>query len=241
MQTIERISRALRRYNAWELIALFAYNVSLSITRKIPSSIRLKFAEPDFDLSHGTDTSAQVGTEEFEVSKADLEGAVHYETMTLRRFRKVIRSVGTDLTGRVFIDFGSGKGRLLLMASEYPFQRVIGVEFEPNLHAIAKRNVQLYTSSAQRCRDIRPICGNAVTFEIPPERLICSFNNPFDDRILSQVVANLEESLDRSEREVYVIYANPIHRDLFDDSPRWELIAQKFFAGFAVYRNVPRA
>jgi hypothetical protein len=37
-----------------------------------------------------------------------------------------------------FIDIGSGKGRVLLMASDYAFRRILGVELLPALHHIAQ-------------------------------------------------------------------------------------------------------
>jgi hypothetical protein len=42
-----------------------------------------------------------------------------------------------DFRDLVFIDLGSGKGRTLLMASDYPFRRIVGVELLPALHLAA--------------------------------------------------------------------------------------------------------
>ena len=41
----------------------------------------------------------------------------------------------------VFLDVGAGKGRAMLVASEYPFLRVEGVELNPKLADIARRNI----------------------------------------------------------------------------------------------------
>src|SRR5215469_11495850 len=42
-----------------------------------------------------------------------------------------------DFANYTFIDIGSGKGRMLFVAAEYPFEKVIGVEFAVDLHEIA--------------------------------------------------------------------------------------------------------
>ena len=42
-----------------------------------------------------------------------------------------------------FVDFGAGKGRVLMMACEYPFKQVIGVELSRKLHATASRNYNI--------------------------------------------------------------------------------------------------
>ena len=47
-----------------------------------------------------------------------------------------------------FVDLGSGKGRTLLMASDYPFRRIIGVELLPSLHQIAQENLRQYKSES---------------------------------------------------------------------------------------------
>jgi hypothetical protein len=71
------------------------------------------------------------------------------------RFQRVLESFDIALEGLTFIDFGSGKGRTLLMASEYPFRQIIGLEFSPELHRIAESNITRYFSPTQKCRKIR--------------------------------------------------------------------------------------
>jgi len=45
-----------------------------------------------------------------------------------------MQAMPIDLSKFTFIDLGAGKGRALLMASDYLFQKIIGVEFMPELH-----------------------------------------------------------------------------------------------------------
>ena len=65
----------------------------------------------------------------------------------------------------VFVDLGSGKGRTLLLASEYPFRRIVGVELSPKLHRIAKTNVEKFRSEEQRCRTFALHCMDAVRYD----------------------------------------------------------------------------
>ena len=56
-----------------------------------------------------------------------------------------LRSIATiDLREFIFIDIGSGKGRALLMAADYPFRRIVGVELLPELHRVSKENIGKY-------------------------------------------------------------------------------------------------
>jgi predicted O-methyltransferase YrrM len=72
------------------------------------------------------------------------------------RFKRVLESFDRALEGLTFIDFGSGKGRALWMASEYPFRQLIALEFSPELHRIAEANITRYFSPTQRCGLLLP-------------------------------------------------------------------------------------
>jgi predicted RNA methylase len=172
----------------------------------------------------------------FEVTAERARGANYYEAVTEELFGKIMSQLGGGDPRATFIDFGSGKGRQLLLASEYPFRRILGVELEPNLHRVALRNIEIYRSDTQKCREIMSLCADAMELELPPDSLVCSFYNPFDDRILREVVENLERSLRMKPREATVIYLNPVHRDVFDESPHWQIIGSSVFSGYALYR-----
>lgn len=57
-----------------------------------------------------------------------------------------------------------GKGRVLLLASEFPFQQVIGVEIDPRLHHIAQKNIAAYRHPFQKCEDVQSICSDVTRF-----------------------------------------------------------------------------
>ena len=94
-----------------------------------------------------------------------------------------------------FLDLGSGKGRTLLMASDYPFRRIVGVELLPALHQIAQENLRLYKNDAQKCFALEAICGDANEFPFPDEPLVIYMFNPLPESGMRRVCANLEQSL----------------------------------------------
>src|SRR5437660_9253991 len=65
-----------------------------------------------------------------------------------------------------FIDLGSGKGRTLPMASDYPSRRIVGVELLPSLNEIAPQNLAQYHSDSQKCFAIESVCADANTFPL---------------------------------------------------------------------------
>jgi hypothetical protein len=86
---------------------------------------------------------------------------------------------------------GSGKRRALLLASQFSFKEIIGVELSPSLHRIAYSNIQIYRDDFQRCRKIRSICGDAAKYQIPPEKAVFYLFNPFDEEVMHMVLSNI--------------------------------------------------
>ena len=72
------------------------------------------------------------------------------------------------------------------------------------------------------CRDVTSDCQDAIGFRLPDGPVIAYFFNPFDAVIMNRVLSHIEESVDRNPRDVLCIYHNPVHRELFDDSPFWD-------------------
>ncbi len=122
-----------------------------------------------------------------------------------------------DFREFTFIDLGSGKGRALLMASDYPFRRVVGVELLPELHAIAQQNVRLYTCDRQQCRTYELHCCDAREFDLPPVPLVIFMFDPFPPDILRDVLAGIENSVRQSPRRVLVAYQNPVSKQVFEE------------------------
>ena len=123
-----------------------------------------------------------------------------------------------DFRDYTFIDLGSGKGRTLLMASDYPFRRIVGVELLPSLHQIAQENLHRYKSEFQKCFALDAVCIDAAAFPFPDGPLVIYLFNPFPESGMRQVVANLEQSLRAHPRPVYVLYHNPLLEYVLSES-----------------------
>ena len=124
-----------------------------------------------------------------------------------------------------FIDLGSGKGRTLLMASDYPFGRIVGVELLPALNYIARENLAQYKSDSQKCFTLESICADAGQFSFSAGPLLIYLFNPFPEPVLRRVLANLRRALDESPRMAYMIYYNPQHADVLAETGNLQKIA----------------
>jgi SAM-dependent methyltransferase len=132
----------------------------------------------------------------------------------------MMASLAIELNTFTFVDLGSGKGRTLLMASEYPFRRIAGVELLPALHQIAQENLGRYKSESQKCFTLEAVCGDATNFSFPAEPLVLYLFNPLPESGLRRVITNLDRSLSAYPRAVYVLYHNPLLEEALSGSTR---------------------
>ena len=114
-----------------------------------------------------------------------------------------------DFSKYRFIDMGSGKGRMLFVAAEFPFRGVVGVEFSKTLHEEALANLARYKHGSQRCMEVESIRANAMEYEFPEENLVIYMFNSFGPEVMSRMLKNLEHSLERKPRHVVVVMLWP--------------------------------
>lgn len=177
-----------------------------------PSQRRQRYGDVDYDWDFRVDTtSATVGWRD------RLLGHFHspYQPTEPALFREMIESLmqvtpKINLPEFTFIDVGSGKGRALLLASQYPFRRILGIELLPELHRLAKENISKYKSDLQRCFAIDCVLGDGGEFAFPAEPTVLYLFNPLPECGLVRMIMNLEQSLRENPRPVFVLYHNPL-------------------------------
>jgi SAM-dependent methyltransferase len=124
--------------------------------------------------------------------------------------RRVVRSLPIgNYSDYTFIDIGSGKGRMLLLASEFPFRKIVGVEMREDLHAQALENVRRFRQPKLKCSQIECILEDATRYDFPVGKLVVYLFNPFSADVLSQVLRRLDESAEQHPREIVLVYVYP--------------------------------
>jgi hypothetical protein len=148
---------------------------------------------------------------------------------------EALRQQAGDFQDFVFIDLGSGKGRTLLMASDYPFRRILGVELLPALHQIAQENLSKYHGETQKCFALEFFCADAVQFAFPAEPMVLYLFHPLPESGLRRVIENLGRSLQIHPRAVYVLYHNPLWEHVLNESAALKKIGETH--QYAMYAN----
>jgi SAM-dependent methyltransferase len=164
-----------------------------------------------FDRRYGTDTVAFSDLDSLTIDGDNLAEAIRYEPMRLRVFQRAIAALQPPTSG-TFVDIGCGKGRQLLLAAKYGFQRVTGIEFAEELCVIARDNAQRFKKATGLSCDVRIVNRDATEYEIQNDEDVFLVNNPFGEALVDKLMANIARSLKKKERPLFIIYNNPRFR-----------------------------
>jgi SAM-dependent methyltransferase len=178
-----------------------------------------------FDLSHGIDTCTQADLWRLNIPSPDWRDGKRYAPVSVEAFDIAMANLPITPSEYTFIDLGSGKGRVLILAFERGFRQVIGVEFSPELCTIAKYNLAATKATAQ------VVCQSATEFVFPTEPTVIFLYNSFGP-------TTLLSTLNHVRRGTYIIYVNPQHASVFD-SLKFSLMYRT--AGIVIWHDLGHA
>jgi SAM-dependent methyltransferase len=195
--------------------SLLASNLWEFVRESTPERRKQRYGDMEYDWEHRVNTTC--GTVSW---RARLLGAFHspYQPTEPGLFHEMMAKLPIEFTQFTFIDLGSGKGRTLLMAAEYPFQRIVGVELIEELHRAAEENIRAYGSPGRCCLQVEVVLADAREFEFPEVPLLLYLFNPLPRRGLSEVLERLRLSLIKAPRPVWVVYHNALLEDALNAS-----------------------
>jgi SAM-dependent methyltransferase len=202
-----------------------------------------KDAAHPFDIEHSTDTGGYLSPKEI-VTGHEHDGLGYgYSAIapsvfreTIRRWRDTLADPERGLAAYSFVDIGAGKGRALLMASELPFRKVIGVELSPELARVAQDNINRWKRITKPQCAIHVLNQDALQFCWPRTSLLMFLYNPFACELVEQLLERLEAAArrghaskgrDRTARPssaIDILYANPTCADVVSRRGKWVLL-----------------
>jgi SAM-dependent methyltransferase len=180
-----------------------------------------------FDRDYGVTTHAVLFLTDLDPDAAGDAGAhaTHYEAVPVADFRALLAFVPKDaIPQSTFVDVGAGMGRAVILAAEYPFKQVVGIEVSPALYEVAKENLATARARDLRCHDIRLVREDARIVNYPPGDLVVFLFNPFDAHALRATLASIAGR--RDPGATWLLYHTPVERAVIDASPEWELVAE---------------
>ena len=198
-----RLRRAVKVHGLRGTVRLGA-----QLLRTWRARLRRAAADRAWDAHHDVDTAGLIPLQALDIPSKNRDVGVRYEASSPHGFRALMEAIEIPVGGLTFVDLGAGKGRALLLASELPFRRIVGVEFAPALAQVARQNVARYRSNRQRCRSFEIVCADAVEYELPDEPCLVYVYNAFEAPIMPAVLANLRRSYDRRPRRLLLVFGN---------------------------------
>jgi SAM-dependent methyltransferase len=198
-----------------------------------------------FDRQHGVDTSGLIYAEALETGhEHDRESAGYYATApslfhrAVQSWNDALDSSGYRLSDYTLVDIGCGKGRVVMMASEYVFRKVVGVELNPCLAKIARKNLRIWMrirmrshpQSAHSCPDLRVVKGDALSFPLPDGPVVLFFFNSFEREMVRIWLERLVDAAALRSAPIDLIYVHPEHRELFLQTPGMALLVDEVMA-----------
>ena len=161
----------------------------------------------EFDMKWGVDTIGIYNPVKSEVIGQNWIYGSKYEGCNPHKLHEVLDNLSIRFADFSFIDFGSGKGRAILVASQFQFKKIIGVEYSKVLCEISKQNIEQSPEGFMKCRKIEIVCMDASKFSIPQGPLVIFLFNPFGRPVMKKIIINVSVSFKQSPRQIIVIYA----------------------------------
>ena len=181
-----------------------------------------------FDKEHGTDTGGKISSGEMTAVSLSALHASGYAGIPPSTLRPALAALPFKSEEFTFIDIGCGKGRALLIASEFPFRHVIGVELAIDMAQVARANVALKPAWKER---ISVANEDALTFELPNGPVVFFLYNPFTTMLLRRFLARIHRQLCCSPRPAFVIDADSYLANaekVFRGTPRCRAVMASF-------------
>ena len=150
----------------------------------------------------------------FHIKGSNIDHAEIYQGANYYLLEKIFDHLQTIEANQNILDYGCGKGRVLTVAPYYGFTKLTGVEFAKELCDTARKNIfEVQQKFPEKVFNI--IHVNAVDYLIENDTNVFFFFNPFDEVVMLSVAKNILLSLKENPREAYVVYINPVHKEIF--------------------------
>ena len=166
------------------------------------------------EKKYGIQTSKLDDLKKLSVKGNNISDAETYQGSNYFLLEKVFNYLQSINANQNIIDYGCGKGRVLVVAAWYGFDKITGVEFANELCSEARKNI---AQAEQRFPEkiFNIIHTDAVDYAIEDDTNVFFFFNPFNETVMLTVAKNILSSIKKNPREVYVVYINPVHKEIF--------------------------
>lgn len=192
---------------------------------RVPNSERS--AGRRFDHDYGVTTQAILFLTDLDPESVGDAGAhaTHYEAVPVGDFHALVVGLPPEaFTDSTFVDVGAGMGRAMLLAAEYPFKQVAGIEISPGLYEVARENLERADRARRACRDVRLVRNDARLWTYPPGDLVVFMYNPFDAEAMRATLGSILQR--RDPGTTWLLYHTPVERETIESDLGWAIVSE---------------
>lgn len=183
--------------------------------RRLLPGLRVKegFLRHPFDEANGAQTSGLVPGRHLATGHPHDRHNTAYYGVAPSIFHTLIglwrtTSPSAPIEEYSFIDLGAGMGRATLLAAELPFREVVGVELNPDLVRIAKKNLSLWKAAKRARSPAQIVMQDATEFDFPPNPCLAFLFNPFSGTVLRRLNKHIDATSRARPLTLDILYLN---------------------------------
>lgn len=184
--------------------------------RGIIETLKFIVYELSFDLKYNTKTAGYIELDSLDIINENKEHGCPYQASNYYLLKIFFEKFKDKVNNSVFLDFGSGKGRVLFLSALYGAKKAIGVEFSKELVEICHGNIENFQKKSKTKNELKVLHQDASEYVDIQDIDIFFFYNPFDDLIMRKVLTNII-TFGAKNKEILLVYVNPVHRKLFNE------------------------
>jgi SAM-dependent methyltransferase len=196
-----RIRKRLRAGGVGETIGWFTYQISWRFRER-------RLGIDTWEHAYGLDVN---GT----------GGGQYYDPVDSRCFDTILDHLSPDPHHDVFLDYGCGLGRAVILAALRPFRRVIGVEINDELVSYCRKHVEVVRSKGKLKCDVEIVHQDAANYSVPHDVNRVFIFNAFVDDLLHVVLEQVRKSLAECPRDLVLVYVPLIRHENALDAIPW--------------------
>jgi SAM-dependent methyltransferase len=193
------------------------YKIVLSSfsNRGLISTINLMLGEVYYNFKYGF--IFDYGAETNELKRSDYYA---YQGTSWVILNKIFKFLSADedfnLSKTVLLDYGCGKGRVMIVALEFGVLHVFGVEYDKRIFNDCCNNLNKVFNFKKNKRKTNYECTHedAKDYVIPKSCNTVFIYNPFGRKVMNQIITNLKDFVYKEETNITVIYVNPVFGEI---------------------------
>lgn len=212
---LHRFNHHLKRHGLIEAVKQTAF-----AALRLHAMTRYQTKADSFDEENNVRTSEKVSLTSVTVNAASKDHSNPYEPAPVNAILDILNVLMRSYEKYTFVDLGSGMGRVILLASQFNFQRVVGVEFATEFHQQAIENLRRYPRQKMRCQLVECQCIDAKLYDIPQTNAVLFMFNPFKPELFRLVINQIVESYVCNPRDILLVTLNSgqEHNEIVQDS-----------------------